>query len=86
MRLESLRTILALAAIRDFDVIQFNIKSAYLHRNLKEEVYMEQPEGYTAPGKEDGYGALRRAYTGQCRLEEHVTRSSMLIWRVRDLQ
>ena len=30
MRLEPLRTILALAAIRDLDVIQFDITSAYL--------------------------------------------------------
>ena len=44
VRLESLRTILALAAIRDLDVIQFDITSAYLHGALKEEAYMEQPE------------------------------------------
>ena len=44
MRLESLRTILALAATRDLDVIQFDITSAYLHGTLKEEVYM--CEGY----------------------------------------
>jgi len=55
MRLESLRTILAppslpLAAIRDLDIIQFDITSAYLHGTLKGEVYMEQPEGYVAPG------------------------------------
>ena len=44
MRLESLRTLLALAATRDLDVMQFDITSAYLHGTLKEEVYMEQPE------------------------------------------
>ena len=49
MRLESLRTLLALAATRDLDVIQFDITSAYLHGTLKEKVYMEQPEGYIAP-------------------------------------
>jgi hypothetical protein len=35
MRLELLRTLLALAAIRDFDIIQFNIISAHLHGVLK---------------------------------------------------
>ena len=49
MCLESLRTILALAAIRDLDVIQFDITSAHLHGTLKEEDYMEQSEGYIAP-------------------------------------
>ena len=36
------------AATRDLDVIQFDITSTYLHGTLKEEVYMEQPEGYIA--------------------------------------
>jgi hypothetical protein len=45
MRLESLRALLALAAIRDFDLVQFDITSAYFHGRLKEELYMERPEG-----------------------------------------
>ena len=40
MRLESLRTVLALAAIRDLDIIQFDITSAYLQGTLKEGVCM----------------------------------------------
>jgi len=72
MRLESVRTILALAAIRDLDIIQFDITPAYLHGMLKEGVHMEQPEGYVAPGK---YGALRRAFTDWYKPEEHGTRS-----------
>ena len=60
MRLEPLRTILALAAIRDLDVIQFDITSAYLYGALKEEVYMEQPEGYVAPGKENWVCRLKK--------------------------
>ena len=46
MHLECLCAILALAAIRDLDVIQFDITSAHLHGALEEEVYMEQLEGY----------------------------------------
>jgi len=64
MRLESLRTILALAAIRDLNIIQFDITSTYLHSTLKEEVYMEQPEGYIAPGKEDWVWGLKRGLYG----------------------
>ena len=30
-----------------------NIKMAYLHGVLKEEIYMEQPEGFIAKGEED---------------------------------
>ena len=64
MRLESLRTLLALAATRDLDVVQFDITSAYLHGNLKEEVYMEQPEGYVAAGKEDWVWRLKKGLYG----------------------
>ena len=64
MRLEFLRTIRALAAIRDLGVIQFDITSAYLHGTLKEEVYMEQPEGYVAPGKEDRVWGLKKGLYG----------------------
>jgi hypothetical protein len=36
MRLDSLRTLLALAASRDFDIMQFDVTSAYLRGTLKE--------------------------------------------------
>ena len=64
MRLESLRTLLALAASRDFDIIQFDVTSAYLHGNLKEVLYMEQPDGYAAPGKEDWVWRLKKGFYG----------------------
>ena len=61
MHLTSLRAILALAAIRDLDVIQFDIASAHLHGALKEEVYMKQA---VYLGRKIRCGGLRRAYTG----------------------
>ena len=64
VHLESLRTILALVSVRDLGVIQFDITSAYLHWTLKEEVYMEQPEGYVAPRKEDWVWRLKKGVYG----------------------
>ena len=64
MRLESLRTLLPVAAIRDLDIVQFDITSAYLHGALKEELYMEQPEGYAASGKEVWVWRLRKGLYG----------------------
>jgi hypothetical protein len=64
MRLESLHTLLALAAICNFDIIQFDIISAYLHGMLKEEIYMEQPDGYIVPGKEDWVWRLKKGLYG----------------------
>jgi len=64
-----------LATTRDLDIMQFDITSAYLHDALKEEVYMEQPKSYVAPGRMLGYGTLRRAITGEYKLAERGTRS-----------
>lgn len=60
MRLESLRVLLALAASRDFDIMQSDVMSAYLHGNLEEELYVEQPDGYAAPGKERWVWRLKK--------------------------
>jgi hypothetical protein len=51
-KLASLRTILALAAHLDWDIECFNFNAAYLNGELKEteEIYMEQPPGYTEGG------------------------------------
>lgn len=46
VRLESLRTLLAIAASEDLEMRQLDVKGAYLHGDLKEEVYMVQPPGY----------------------------------------
>ena len=64
MRLESLRILLALAASCDFDIVQFDVTSAYLHGNLKEELYVEQPEGYVAQGKENWVWRLKKGLYG----------------------
>jgi len=48
----SLRVILAIAAAKDLDMIQLDVKTAFLYGELEEEIYMEQPEGFVVPGKE----------------------------------
>jgi len=46
-RYESIRLILALAAAEGWSMMQFDIKTAFLNGDLEEEVFMEQPEGFT---------------------------------------
>jgi transposase InsO family protein len=53
VHLETIRAILAIAAIFDFRIQQMDVKGAYLNGTLKEEVYMWQPEGY-----DDGSGRI----------------------------
>ena len=42
----SVRIVLALAANLNMDIVQFDVKTAFLHGQLNETVYMDQPEGY----------------------------------------
>ena len=49
-RYESIQYLLAHAALLDW---QMDVKLAYLHRVLKEEIYMEQLEGFVAKGEEN---------------------------------
>jgi hypothetical protein len=42
----SIRAILSLVAVLDLELVQLDIKTAFLHGDLEEEIYMSQPEGF----------------------------------------
>ena len=44
--------VLVIAALRNLEVHQMDVKTAFLNRDLDEEIYMEQPESFIAPGQE----------------------------------
>jgi hypothetical protein len=64
MRLESLRTLLALAASHNLAIVQFDITSAYLHGTLKEKVFVDQPAGYVDPEKDGWVWRLKKGLYG----------------------
>nr|GEZ78218.1 retrovirus-related Pol polyprotein from transposon TNT 1-94 [Tanacetum cinerariifolium] len=45
-RIEAIRLFLAYASFMDFTVYQMNVKSKFLYRTIKEEVYVSQPPGF----------------------------------------
>ena len=51
-RITSIRMILTIAALRNLEVHQMDVKTAFLNGDLDEEIYMEQPEGHVALGQE----------------------------------
>ena len=51
-RITSIRMVLAIAALRNLEIHQIDVKTAFLNGDLDEEIYMEQPEGFVAPGQE----------------------------------
>ncbi|GJX03417.1 retrotransposon protein, putative, ty1-copia subclass [Tanacetum coccineum] len=51
-RITSIRMVLVIAALRNLKVHQMDVKTAFLNEDLEEEIYMNQPEDFIAPGKE----------------------------------
>jgi hypothetical protein len=51
-RITSIRMLIAIAAINGLEIHQMDVKTAFLNGELDEEIYMEQPEGFKAPGQE----------------------------------
>jgi len=47
----SIHYILALAAIENMEIHQMDVKTAFFNGDLEEEIYMEQPEGFTQEGE-----------------------------------
>jgi transposase InsO family protein len=66
----ALRAILAIAAIEDLELESVDISSAYLNGELKEEVYMKQPEGFEERGPNWYWHLLKSLYglkqAGRC--------------------
>ena len=63
-RWDTIRLILALAAQKGWIVFQLDVKSAFLHGELKEAVYVEQLEGYVHKGEEHKVLKLKKALYG----------------------
>ncbi|KAK9010289.1 hypothetical protein V6N11_036800 [Hibiscus sabdariffa] len=51
-RITSIRMILAIAALRNIEVHQMDVRTSFLNGDLDEEIYMEQPEGHVVSGQE----------------------------------
>src|SRR6266568_9444280 len=63
-RFETVRILLATAALEDWDIKALDVKTAFLYGNLDEELYMEQPEGFVKKGHEGKVYKLKKALYG----------------------
>ncbi|PKI72239.1 hypothetical protein CRG98_007376 [Punica granatum] len=63
-RLDVIRLLLAVEAQKGCKVYHLDVKSAFLNGVLKEEIYVEQPKGFIAKGKEDKVYKLKKALYG----------------------
>lgn len=63
-RIETVRFIIALAASRGWRIHHLDVKTAFLHGDLKETVFLSQPEGFKVKGSEDKVYKLNKALYG----------------------
>lgn len=63
-RWDTIRLILAIAAKRAWEVFQLDVKSAFLHGELKEDVFVEQPKGFEVPNESNKIYKLKKALYG----------------------
>ncbi|KAL0433712.1 UNVERIFIED_CONTAM: Retrovirus-related Pol polyprotein from transposon TNT 1-94 [Sesamum latifolium] len=61
---KSIRILLAIAAWYDYEIWQMDMKTAFLNGFVEEEIYMDQPEGFTTVGEEQKICRLQRSIYG----------------------
>ena len=64
VKMASIRVVLSLAANMNMEVEQLDVKTAFLHGDLEEDIYMEQPEGFVVKGKEKLVCKLKKSLYG----------------------
>ena len=63
-RMESVRSLLAMAAAKDWRVHHLDVKSAFLNGELAEMVFVKQAPGFTIKGTDHKVLKLRKALYG----------------------
>jgi transposase InsO family protein len=63
-RFETVRLLLSIAALEDWEIEALDVKTAFLFGELDEEIYMEQPEGFVKKGQEKKVCRLLKAIYG----------------------
>ena len=60
----SIRVLLALSCLLGLELEQIDVKTAFLHRELEETIYMSQPEGSIKKGDENKVCLLKKSLYG----------------------
>ena len=63
-RMESIRILIAITAQEEWELHHLDVKTAFLNEEIKEDIYISQPEGFKIKGKEDHIPNLTKALYG----------------------
>jgi len=79
-RLDTIRLVFSIVVQQGWKIFQLDVKSAFLNGYLKEEIFIEQPEGFVVEGHENKVYLLKKALYGlkqaprawNARIDEHL--------------
>jgi hypothetical protein len=77
VQFETIRMMIALAALKNWHITGLDVKTAFLYGELNEELYMEQPEGFKIKGLKQKVMCLKRAIYG-------LKQAALAWWRALD--
>ena len=63
-RLETIRTVIVVAAQKKWKIFQLDVKSAFLNGKLDDEIYVEQLQGFFVQEGEEKVYMLKKLFTG----------------------
>ena len=64
VKYSSIKVLIAITTYFDLELGQLDVKTVFLHGNLEEKLYMEQPEGFIQKGLEDKVCLLKKSLYG----------------------
>ena len=64
VRFETIRILIALAALKNWRIHHLDVKSAFLNGEIDEVIHVRQPEGFLVKGKEEHVLRLKKALYG----------------------
>ena len=64
VKMSTIRLVLGLVVAENLHFEQLNVKMAFLHGDLEEDIYMIQPEGFIVQGQENLVCKLRKTLYG----------------------
>ena len=64
VKMSTIKLVLGMVATKNFYLEQLYVKTAFLHGDLEEDIYMIQPEGFIVQGQENLVYKLRKSLYG----------------------
>jgi ATP-binding cassette subfamily B (MDR/TAP) protein 1 len=61
VKLTTIRVVLGIVAAENLHLEQLDVKTTFLHDDLEEDIYMQQPEGFVIQGKENQVCKLKKS-------------------------